>query len=75
MTKADSLSSVADMIGPRITKRDCGLVVDAFLDAVRDTLVRGRPHREPRLRHLQDRLATGEALPRMITNLGAPPRR
>ena len=41
MTKADLVEQVAAMIGPRVTKRDCGLVVDAFLDAVKDALARG----------------------------------
>ena len=38
MTKADLVEQVADAVGPRVTKRDCGLVVDAFLDAVKDAL-------------------------------------
>ena len=41
MTKADLVEQVADAVGPRVTKRDCGLVVDAFLDAVKDALARG----------------------------------
>ena len=41
MTKADLAKQVADAIGPRVTKRDCGLVVDAFLDAVKAALGRG----------------------------------
>ncbi len=41
MTKADLVEQVAGVIGQRVTKRDCGLVVDAFLDAVQDTLARG----------------------------------
>ena len=41
MTKADLVEQVADVIGPRVTKRECGLVVDAFLDAVKDALARG----------------------------------
>ncbi len=41
MTKADLVEQVADVIGPRVTKKDCGLVVDAFLNAVKDTLARG----------------------------------
>ena len=40
MRKADLVEQAADMIGPRVTKRDCGLVVDAFLDAVKDALAR-----------------------------------
>ena len=41
MTKADLVEQVADAIGSRITKRECGLVVDAFLDAVKEALARG----------------------------------
>ena len=41
MTKADLVEQVADAIGPRVTKRDCGLLIDAFLDAVPDALARG----------------------------------
>ena len=41
MTKADLVEQVADAIGPRVTKRDCGLLIDAFLDAVQDALARG----------------------------------
>ena len=41
MTKADLVDRAASAIGQRVTKRDCGLVIDAFLDAVKDTLARG----------------------------------
>lgn len=41
MTKADLVEQVADAIGPQVAKRECGLVVDAFLDAVKDALARG----------------------------------
>ena len=41
MTKADLVEQVAHAIGRRVTKRECGLVVDAFLDAVRETLAQG----------------------------------
>ena len=41
MTKADLVEQVADVIGPRVTKRECGLMVDAFLDALTDALARG----------------------------------
>ena len=41
MTKADLVEQAADVAAPRVTKRDCGLVVDAFLDAVKDALARG----------------------------------
>ena len=41
MTKADLVEQVAHAIGRRVTRRECGLVVDAFLDAVREALARG----------------------------------
>ena len=41
MTKADVVKQVADAIGPRVNRRDCGLVVTAFLDAVKEALARG----------------------------------
>ncbi|MCY4647008.1 MAG: integration host factor subunit beta [Gammaproteobacteria bacterium] len=41
MTKADLVEQVADAVGPQVTKRECGLVVDAFLDSVKDALARG----------------------------------
>lgn len=41
MTKADLVERVADALGPRVTKRDSGLAVDAFLAAVQDALVEG----------------------------------
>ena len=41
MTKADLVERASDAVGPRVTKKDCGLVVDAFLDAVKDALERG----------------------------------
>ena len=41
MTKAELVAQIADVIGPRVTKRDCGLMVDAFLDAVKDALGQG----------------------------------
>ena len=41
MTKADLVEQAADAAGPRVTKRECGLVVDAFLDALTDALARG----------------------------------
>ena len=41
MTKADLVEQAAAAIGERVTKRDCGLVIDAFLDAVKDALARG----------------------------------
>ena len=41
MTKADLVEQAADALGPRVTTKDGGLVVDAFLDAVKDALARG----------------------------------
>ncbi len=41
MNKADLVDQVADAIGPGITKRECKLVVDGFLAAVRAALARG----------------------------------
>ena len=41
MTKADLVREVAQAIGSRASKKDCGRVVDAFLAAVVETLARG----------------------------------
>ncbi len=41
MTKAELVEQVADAVGPGVTKRECGLMVDAFLDAVKEALARG----------------------------------
>ncbi len=41
MTKADLVEQVADAIGPRVGKKDCGLMVDAFLAAVKEALAHG----------------------------------
>ncbi len=41
MTKAELVEQVADAVGPSVTTRECGLMVDAFLDALKDALVRG----------------------------------
>lgn len=38
MTKADLVEQVYEAIGPGITKKDCGAVVDTFLSAVRQAL-------------------------------------
>ena len=38
MTKADLVEQVAAAIGPGITKKDCGLVVDGLLNAVKNAL-------------------------------------
>ena len=71
MTKADLVEQAADAVGRRVTKRDCGLVVDAFLDAVKDALARGdgieiRGFGTFKVRHRKARTArnpkTGEAV-------------
>ena len=41
MTKADLVEQVAEAIGPGVTKKDCALVVDGFLNAVKLALVSG----------------------------------
>lgn len=41
MTKADLVEQVAEAIGPGITKKDCALVVDGFLNAVKQALANG----------------------------------
>lgn len=38
MTKADLVEQVADAIGPGITKKDCALVVDGLLNAIKSAL-------------------------------------
>ena len=41
MTKADLVEQVAEAIGPGITKKDCALVVDGLLNAVKRALANG----------------------------------
>ncbi|MEE8487739.1 MAG: HU family DNA-binding protein [Gemmatimonadota bacterium] len=41
MTKADLVEQVYEAIGPGVTKKDCGAVVDAFLNAVKQALAGG----------------------------------
>ena len=41
MTKADLVQQVADAIGPGITKKDCALVVDGFLNAIKQAVSSG----------------------------------
>lgn len=41
MTKADLVEQVAEAIGPGITKKDCALVVDGFLSAMKQAMARG----------------------------------
>lgn len=42
MTKADLVEQVAEAIGPGITKKDCALVVDGFLNAVKLAMADGQ---------------------------------
>ncbi len=76
MTKADLVEQAADMIGPRVTKRDCGLVVDAFLDAVREAFAQGdrielRGFGTFKVRHRKARTACN---PRTGEPVAVPPR-
>lgn len=41
MTKADLVEQIADAIGPGVTKKDCALVVDGLLNAVKQALEEG----------------------------------
>ncbi len=38
MTKADLVEQVTEAIGPGITKKDCALVVDGLLNAIKQSL-------------------------------------
>lgn len=71
MTKADLVEQVAEAVGPRLTKKDCKRVIEAFLASVQDTLVRGegieiRGFGTFKVRHRKARTArnprTGEAV-------------
>jgi integration host factor subunit beta len=41
MTKADLVEQVAEAIGPGIPKKDCALVVDGFLNAMKQAMAQG----------------------------------
>lgn len=41
MTKADLVEQVYEAIGPGVTKKDCGAVVDAFLNAIKQAMANG----------------------------------
>lgn len=41
MTKADIVDQVAAAIGPGLSRNECALVVDGFLNAVKQALARG----------------------------------
>lgn len=64
MTKADLVDRICDQIGPAVTKRDCLQIVDAFLDAVKQTLAEGE--------HIEIRgfgtFSTRERKPRLARN-------
>ncbi|MEX2582248.1 MAG: HU family DNA-binding protein [Gemmatimonadota bacterium] len=38
MTKADLVQLASEAIGPGITKKDCAIVVDSFLNAIKDAM-------------------------------------
>ena len=38
MTKAELVQLASEAIGPGITKKDCAVVVDAFLNAIKDAM-------------------------------------
>jgi nucleoid DNA-binding protein len=38
MTKADLVQQASEAIGPGVTKKDCAIVVDAFLNAIKDAM-------------------------------------
>src|SRR4051812_5158273 len=38
MTKADLVEQVAEAIGPGITKKDCAMVVDGLLNAIKNAM-------------------------------------
>ncbi len=69
MTKADLVDQVTEAIGPGITKKDCALVVDGLLNAVKAALADGerieiRGFGSFEVRHRKSRMArnprTGE---------------
>ncbi|NIP59346.1 MAG: integration host factor subunit beta [Gemmatimonadetes bacterium] len=76
MTKADLVEQVTEAIGPGITKKDCALVVDGFLNAVKPALADGE-HIEIRgfgtfkVRHRKARTARN---PRTGEPVEVPPR-
>jgi nucleoid DNA-binding protein len=41
MTKADLVEQVYEAIGPGVTKKDCAAIIDAFLNAVKQSLAGG----------------------------------
>ena len=76
MTKAGLVEQVADAVRPRVTKRACGLAVDAFLAAVGNALARGdrielRGFGTFKVRHRRARTARN---PRTGETVEVPPR-
>ena len=41
MTKADLVEDVMEAIGPGVTKKDCALILDGFLNAAKRGLEKG----------------------------------
>lgn len=41
MTKADLVARVCEQVGPGVSKRDCAMIVDHFLGAVKESLAEG----------------------------------
>ena len=77
MTKGDLVEQVADAIGPRVTKTECGVVIDALLAAVNEALARGdgielRGFGTFKVRHRKPRTARN---PRTGEPAEVPPRR
>lgn len=69
MTKADLVEQVAEAIGPGVTKKDCALVVDGLLNALKLAMTNGdnveiRGFGTFKVRHRKSRVArnprTGE---------------
>ncbi|MCH7890346.1 MAG: GTPase Era [Gemmatimonadetes bacterium] len=78
MTKADLVEQVAEAIGPGITKKDCALVVDGLLNAVKRALANGenieiRGFGTFKVRKRKSRMArnprTGEGVGRLLATL------
>lgn len=41
MTKSDLVAEVSQAIGPRITKLECGIVVDTLISSIKEALQKG----------------------------------
>jgi len=76
MTKADLVQVASEAIGPGITKKDCAVVVDAFLNAIKDAMaehknIEIRGFGTFKVRELKSRLARN---PRTGDPVEVPPR-